>query len=444
MPEPKRVELITTGEELLLGLTTNSHLSFIGQQLARRGIMLGRNTVVSDDATAIGEQFRESWSRADLLITTGGLGPTCDDRTREVLADILGQRLIFDGAIEAAIRQRFASFGRKMTANNLKQAYRPEDSEVLPNPNGTAPGIWVEQGGKIVVMLPGPPNELMPMFEEQVVPRLIARGFFPHDEVYIQLRTAGVGESALETLLQPIFAETPGLGVAFCAHHGTVDVRLSSPDGRYLRSRMQIIANRCRERLGYDFVCFGDDSLAKVVSDLLRNNNQDIAIAEACTGGLLSNAFADLSGASKFFCGGIICYSNDCKVQLLHVPECLLKQHGAVSAETAAAMASGVAEILEADFGLALTGFSGPCGGTKENPVGTIFMGLHTPGGVWSRRVSYPGSRPAVKQRAVNAALDWLRRELIRSHINHANVQIEPVEDPARAEARRLMRFRSG
>ncbi len=441
MPEPKRVELISTGEELLLGLTANSHLTFVGQQLAKRGLMLTRNVVVGDDAASICEQFRESWARADLVVTTGGLGPTSDDRTREALAGLLGRRLILDPEIEATIRRRFAAFGRKMTPNNLKQAYRLEGSEVLPNAHGTAPGIWVEQDGKILAMLPGPPGELMPMFEEEVMPRLVARGFFPGDQGYIQLRTAGVGESALETLLQPIFAEAPELGVSFCAHQGAVDLRLSSPDGRYSRSQIQIIANRCRERLGYDFVTFGDDSLVKIVSDLLRNSEQDIAIAESCTGGLLSNAFTDLCGASKFFCGGIICYSNDCKVQLLDVPECLLKQHGAVSAEAAAAMASGVAEILEADFGLAVTGFAGPCGGTKENPVGTIYLGLHTPNGVWSRRISYPGSRRAVKQRAVNAALDWLRRELIRSRINHAGSQLEPTEDPARAEARRLMEF---
>jgi nicotinamide-nucleotide amidase len=378
------------------------------------------------------------------VLVTGGLGPTCDDRTREVIAEALGQRLVFDGEVEAAIRERFARIGRKMTANNLKQAYRPEFSEALPNPNGTAPGIWVEQDGRILVMLPGPPNELIPMFEDQVVPRLVARGFFAGDEAYIQIRTAGIGESALETLLQPVFDESPGLGIAFCAHQGCVDVRLSSPCGRYPRAHLQIIANRCRERLGPDFVCFGDDSLVKVVSDLLRNQNRELAVAESCTGGLLSNAFTDLCGASKFFNGGIVCYSNDCKVQLLDVPECLLAQHGAVSAEAAAAMASGVAEILEADYGLAVTGFAGPCGGTKENPVGTIFLGLHTPHGVWSRRINYPGSRLAVKQRAVNAALDWIRRELIRSQVNGAEIAVGDEVDPARQEARRLLEFGTG
>jgi nicotinamide-nucleotide amidase len=442
MSAPKRVELITTGEELLLGLTTNSHLSYVGDQLRRRGAALGRNVVVSDDADAIGAQFRESWARADLVVTTGGLGPTCDDRTREVIAEVLGQKLVHDPAIEAAIRERFARINRKMTDNNLKQALRPERAEALPNSHGTAPGLWVEQDGRILVMLPGPPSELVPMFEEQVLPRLAARGFVCAEETYVQIRTIGVGESALETMLQPIFAEYPGLGIAFCAHPGQVDVRLSSPCGKFTRTQLQILANRCRERLGADFLCFGHDSITKIVCDLMRVHDLDLAVAESCTGGSLSNAFTDVPGASKFFAGGIVCYSNDCKVQLLDIPECMLKQHGAVSAEVAVAMATGAAERLSADYGLAITGFAGPCGGTKENPVGTIYLGLHTPHGVWSRRLTLPGVRLSVKQRAVNAALDWLRRELLRAQAAEAQLhKEEPHDEPDRKEARRFLGF---
>jgi len=442
MSAPKRVELITTGDELLLGLTANTHLSYIGDQLRRRGAMLGRNVVVSDDAAAIGAQFRESWARADLVITTGGLGPTCDDRTREVIAEALGQSLVSDPAIERTIRERFTRLNRKMTDNNLKQALRPERAEVLDNPNGTAPGLWVEQDGRILVMLPGPPNELIPIFEAAVLPRLAARGYVCAEETYVQIRTFSVGESALETLLQPLYAEYPGIGVAFCAHPGQVDVRLSSPCGRYTRAQLQILANRCRERLGADFLCFGHDSIAKIVCDLMRLRDLDLAVAESCTGGSLANAFTDVSGASKVFAGGIVCYSNDCKVQLLDIPECMLKQHGAVSAEVAVAMATGVAERLSADYGLSITGFAGPCGGTREHPVGTIYLGLHSPHGVWSRRLSLPGTRLAVKQRAVSAALDWLRRELLRAQaIEHQLPKDEAHDEPARKEARRFLGF---
>lgn len=414
MPVAKRFELITLGEELLLGLTANTHLTFIGEQLGRYGVALHRNVTIPDDAETIGRQFLESWASADVVITTGGLGPTCDDRTRETIAEVLNRELVFDPETEKAIRDRFAGFGRPVTPNNLKQAYHPEGSEVIFNPHGTAPGLWHEQDGRILIMLPGPPNELRPMLVDSVLPRLAEQGLLSAGESYIQIRTAGVGESALETLLQPIFDSSTGLNVAYCAHQGQVDLRLGSPDGTLGQEQLEAVAASCQDALGDDFVCFGQQSLVKVISDFLRNHDLSLAIAESCTGGLMANSFTDLPGASKFFSGGIICYSNASKVELLDVPECLLKQHGAVSAEAAVAMATCVAERLDADYGLSITGFAGPCGGNAENPVGTIFIGLHTPKGIWTKRLNYPGSRRAVKVRAVNAALDWLRRVVVQ------------------------------
>ncbi len=409
-----RYELLTLGDELLLGLTANGHLTWIGAELGRRGVQLARNVTISDDAETIAAQFRESWAKADVIITTGGLGPTCDDRTREVLAQALGQKLVFDPAIERAITERFAKFNRVPTANNLKQAYRFERGEVLPNANGTAPGLWVEQDGRVLVMLPGPPNELRPMFTEQVIPRLAARRLLAETEAYIQIRSAGVGESALETMFQPLFDRHPGLGIAFCAHLGQVDCRISSPDGKYPMTVLRALADECAVLLGDDFVSFGHDSMVKVVADRLRAQGRTLAVAESCTGGLLANSFTDVCGASKFFQGGIVSYSNDSKMLLLDCPECLLSQHGAVSAECAVAMATGVAEQLGADYGVAITGFAGPTGGVGENPVGTIYLGLHAPGGDWSKKLTYPGPRCAVKERAVTAAIDWLRREVVK------------------------------
>ena len=409
-----RYELITLGDELLLGLTANGHLTWIGAQLGRRGVLLDRNVTITDEAEAIARQLRESWARADVIITTGGLGPTCDDRTREVVAEVLGQQLIFDPAIEAGIAERFARIRRPMTPNNRKQAFRFERGDVLPNAHGTAPGLWVEQDGRVLVMLPGPPNELQPMFAEQVLPRLAARGLLSDGESYVQIRTAGVGESMLETRFQRVFERYPGLGVAYCAHQWQVDCRVSSPDGRYPMAALQGIAQECATLLGDDFVCFGHDSMAKVVADHLREQRRTLADAESCTGGLLANSFSDICGATKFFQGGIVGYSNDAKMLLLECPECLLSQHGAVSEECAVAMATGVAEKLGADYGLAITGFAGGAGSPGESPVGTIFLGLHAPAGDWSRKLSYPGPRGAVKQRAVNAAVDWLRREVVK------------------------------
>lgn len=409
-------ELLTLGDELLLGLTANGHLTFVGAQLGRRGVTLRRNITITDDADAIVAQFRESWARADVVITTGGLGPTCDDRTRECIAEVLGQKLVRNAEVEASIEARFERLGRKMTPNNLKQALVFERGEVLINANGTAPGLWVEQDGKILVMLPGPPNELQPMFTEQIVPRLAARGLLTEHEAYVQLRTSGVGESALETKLQPIFDRFgAALSIAFCAHAGHVDCRVSSPGGQLDANRLHAVAEECAVLLGEDFVCYGHDSLARVCADLLRTQEKTLACAETASGGLLANSFTDICGASKFFSGGVVCYSNESKMQLLDVPECLLAQHGAVSEENAVAMATGAAEILGADYGIAITGFAGPCGGTAENPVGTFFLALHAPHGVWSKKLNYPGPRTTVKMRAVNAVLDWLRRELVRA-----------------------------
>jgi nicotinamide-nucleotide amidase len=411
----KRFELITLGDELLLGLTANGHLTFIGAQLGRRGVQLARNVTVTDEADVIARQFRESWAQADVIITTGGLGPTCDDRTREVIADVLGQKLVLDPAVEAAIAERFNRLGRKMTPNNLKQAYRFEHAEVLANANGTAPGLWVEQDGKVLCMLPGPPNELQPMFAEQVIPRFAERGLLLAHEAYVQIRSAGIGESALETKLQPIFdRHGDALSIAFCAHQGQVDCRLSSPSEKLSLTELEAIAGECAQCLGEDFMCFGYDSMGKVCADLLRAQEKTLAVAETATGGLLAHAFTDLCGAAKFFAGGVVCYSNEAKMTLLDCPECLISQHGAASAECAVAMATGVAETLGADYAMAITGFSGPCGGTKANPVGTIYVALHAPHGVWAKELSYPGPRSTVKVRAVNAALDWLRRELVR------------------------------
>ncbi len=411
-----RYELLTLGDELLLGLTPNGHLTFIGGQLGRGGVRLSRNVTITDDADAIAEQFVESWARADVVITTGGLGPTCDDRTREVVAAVLGLELVFNEQVKADIEARFNRLGRTMTENNLKQAYCFAGGEVLANPNGTAPGLWVQRAGKVLIMLPGPPNELQPMFTDQVIPRLAAMGLITDGEAYVQIRTAGIGESALETRLQPLFApHGAALSVAFCAHSGQVDCRISSPCGRLPRPELERLAEECAALLGEDFLCFGHDSPSKVCADLLRAQEMTLAVAETATGGSLANSFTNICGASKFFAGGCVCYSNESKMQLLDVPEDILIQHGAVSAENAVAMAAGAAERLSADYSLAVTGFAGPCGGTAENPVGTIYIALYSPNGVWSKKLCYPGPRATVKVRAVAAALDWLRRELVRS-----------------------------
>ena len=421
-PAAKRYELLTLGDELLLGLVPNGHLTFVGTQLARRGVMLQRNVSVSDDANVIARQFAESWRSADVVITTGGLGPTCDDRTREAIAQVLGQNLVHDDAVEATIRARFVKFGRTMTPNNLKQALRPERAEVLPNVNGTAPGLWVEQDGKILCMLPGPPNELHPMFVEQVLPRLTRLGMLAKEEVYVQLRTIGVGESLLETTLQPVFekitavAGANALNVAYCAHLGAVDCRVSSPDGTLSHAQLGEVARECQEMLGDDVYCIGHSTLPKVAANLLLGSKKILATAEVSTGGMLANRFSEIAHAERFFAGGVVCPTNESKMQILDVPEEILLQHGDASEECAMAMATGAAEQLGADYALALTDFKKETAAHGHGVlagVGAICVGLYSPKGIRARTITYPGSHEAVRERALTAALDWLRRDLL-------------------------------
>lgn len=250
------------------------------------------------------------------------------------------------------------------------------------------------------------------MFEHKVIPLLQAEGYLSSQPAYLQMRTCGLGESAVEERLQPLQNRQEDLQIAYCVHYGIVDVRFSSRSGHLSADSVEILAHQARELMEENFVCFGDCSLAEAVQRELRALDRTLGVAESCTGGLLSDAFTNIPGASKSFVGGIVCYTNDVKVAQLGVPESLLAQHGAVSAECAIAMASGVAERLSADYGLSITGFAGPGGGDQENPVGTIHIGYHSPVGIWSQTVRYTGGRLDVKTRAVNAALDWMRRNL--------------------------------
>lgn len=422
MPTPVKVDLITLGDELLLGLRENSHLQFIGGELARRGLSLRRNVSCRDTRADIIETFSEAWASADIIITTGGLGPTSDDNTREVIAECLGLELDFVHEIEAAIQARFDKLGRVMNANNLKQCYIPRGAEILPNPFGTAPGIYLQHQGKRLFMLPGPASELRPMFNEEVMSRICDDGFCSLEDAYLQIRTIGIGESALEIKLSPILKANPDIHIAYCAHQGMVDVRLSQDTTPIDHQRLRQVGDMCRETLGPDFVCFGHCHLVKSIFNFLRAHERTLAVAESCTGGLLANAFTDIPGASKVFLGGFVCYSNESKVEMLGVPECIIQQHGAVSAECAVAMADGAAERLGADYALSVTGFAGPCGGTPENPVGTIYIGYHSPLGTWCVRMVHPDERTAVKVRAVNRALDVMRRKLHKYKVEEALV----------------------
>jgi len=408
-----RVETITLGDELLLGIRENSHLTYLGSQFAHHGIEPAVNLVIRDNPEEIKTFFADSWKRADLVITTGGLGPTTDDLTRESIAEALDEKLVYDEDVEKAIRQRFEQLERDMPEINLRQCYRPKNAEILSNPYGTAPGLFLNKNGKTLVMLPGPAREMHPMFEEQVIPRLQSAGVLPEIDCYLQIRTAGIGESSLAEKVGPILTGKPELVVGYCAHAGMVDIRLSSLDSDVLNEEaLNELGDECRELIGEDFVCYGDRSLAEVIFRELRSLNQTLAVAESCTGGLLSSSFTEVPGVSKVFHGGAVCYHNDAKVQILEVPEIMLEQHGAVSEEIAIAMATSASEKFGTDYGLSITGFAGPTGGTQILPIGSIYLGYSSPLGVWAKKLNLRGDRASNRRRATSAALDWMRRKL--------------------------------
>jgi len=421
---PLKIETITIGDELLNGIRVNGHLAYFGEVFGRYGLALERNQEVRDREDEIRRAFRDAWERSDIVITTGGLGPTSDDLTREAIAAELGRELVFDAGLEATLNAYFAARGRTPTANNLRQCMRIDGAEALPNPNGTAPGLWLEDGDRILILLPGPAGEMHPMLSDVVLPRLECMGRIAPRAGFLQLRTSGMGESEVAMLLTPLFEPFGArLEVGYCAHQGVVDVRLGAaapvraPAGAAAEPALDALAiqelgKRCAEALGEAFVGFGAPELACVIMRRLRCLGKTLAVAESCTGGLLASHFTDVPGASKVFMGGIVCYRNEAKENLLGIPDSLLVQHGAVSNECAIAMATAVAELLEADYALSITGFAGPEGGSE--PAGTVYIGYHSPVGVWSRKVVLPGNRAAVKQRAVHIALDFIRRKLRR------------------------------
>jgi nicotinamide-nucleotide amidase len=287
-----------------------------------------------------------------------------------------------------------------------------EGGESLSNPHGTAPGIFYRKGRTTLVMLPGPILELHPMYENEVVPRLCSIGCACDGEAYVQVRTFGIGAVPLEKIVRPLIMR--GMDLTFGTHTGIVDARITSGTSGACSQKLCEVAKSIRDAVGDDFVCTGHSCLASIVVEQLRSMEKTVALAESCTGGLLADSFTDIPGASKVFAGSAVCYSNDAKINILGISECLLAQHGAVSAECAEAMAVAVAEKFGTDYALSVTGFAGPSGGTEENPVGTVFIGYASPAGVWSKKVFMHGDRAQVKLRAVNTALDWMRRQVTK------------------------------
>jgi len=424
------VELINTGSELLLGRVLNTHQQWLCRRLADLGYNVARQVAVPDTAREIQQAVREALSRADFIIVTGGLGPTSDDITRELIAELLGKKLVRDEKILAHIKSLFAARNRPMPANNDVQAMVPEGAMVLPNPNGTAPGLAIQilpnakfqfenrkpkiKNPQWLVMLPGPPRELRPMFDDSVTPILRCEFSLAVPFVCRTLRTGGIGESAVqEKIHSPLAAlVADGLEVGYCARVGQVDVRLAArgTDGEKIVHAAEAVVQKI---LAANIYGFDDEEIEQVVVRLLTERKKTLALAESCTGGGIANRVTNVPGASAVFLGGVVAYRNDVKQHFLGVRAETLQRHGAVSEAVAREMAEGARKKSGADFALAVTGIAGPAGGTPEKPVGTVFIALAGASGTVVERKLNRYEREAFKQLTAQQALEMLRARLV-------------------------------
>ena len=407
-------EVLAIGTEMLLGELVDTNTAWISRRLAALGVGIYRHTTVGDNLGRIAAALQEAASRADLVITTGGLGPTSDDLTNEALARATGRRMVEYAEAREHVERKFREFGRKPSPSNYKQALFPEGTTLIPNPLGTAMGALLESDGTLFATLPGVPQEMRGMFEETLVPLIRERS-----EGAIVSRTlwfVGLGESALAERVQDLLdAENPT--VAPLAGQGKVRLRITARAATPEEAERQIepVAREILSRLGRYYFGEDEETLESVVGRLLTEKGRTLALAESCTGGLLAKRLTDIPGSSRYFKEGLVTYSNEAKERLLGVPRELLVRYGAVSEEVARAMAEGVRRLADSDYGLSVTGIAGPEGGTPEKPVGLVWVGLADAGGTRAEKLNltaWSRSREAIRERSASGAFDLLRRRL--------------------------------
>ena len=414
MFEALTAEIIAIGSELLAPDRTDTNSLWLTEKLNRLGIEVKLKTIVGDDDARLEETIKDAARRSKVVITTGGLGPTEDDITRNITARALSRRLLLDEDVLAEIRQRFQSFGVTMPERNSRQAMVIEDAVVLPNPNGTAPGLFIDHEGTAIVLLPGPPREMRPMFENHVAERLAGRAGSLR-VVRRMLRVAGMGESAVDEKIAPVYTQYDNPVTTILFNHSEIEIHLTAR-GRTeeeANALLDRLSGQIEERLGIAIFSFAGETMEEVVGLKLAVGGYTVSVAESCTGGLVAQRLTDVPGSSKYFIEGVVTYANDAKVRALGVEPMMLMEHGAVSAPVAEAMAEGIRKRAGTDFALAITGIAGPGGGTEEKPVGTVFIALASELETEHRKFTLPGDRHLVRWRASQAALDMLRRRLI-------------------------------
>lgn len=406
-------EIVTIGDELLSGQTVDTNAAFIGEKLMAAGIPVRWRTTVGDAEADIAEALERAHKRAEVVIATGGLGPTHDDVTKKAIVQVFRRSLVFHDDVLKKVQALFSRRGLEMPKINQNQALLPQGTKIIDNPVGTAVGIWLEEDGRVFVALPGVPAEMRPMLLEGVLPLLRQEG--RRFLLQRKLRTTGIPESALYERLAAKIAGEGEIRVAFLPGFLGVDIRLSllTANREHGQRQLETFVEALRPLIGPVLYGVDAETLEKVVGQLLAERKLTLAVAESCTGGMLGERITNISGSSKYFDRGVVTYSNQAKMDLLGVPAILIEKHGAVSAEVAGAMAEGVRRAARTDFGLSITGIAGPAGGTAEKPVGLIYIGLAASSQTITRRFIFGTERDLNRQRASQAALDLLRLYLL-------------------------------
>lgn len=407
-------EIISIGSELTTGQNLDTNSQWLSQQLSALGIVVTHHATVADDLAANIEAFTIAGRRADLIVVTGGLGPTQDDLTREALAAASGVKLEFQPQLFDAIRNMFEQRGRAMPERNRVQAFIPANADAIPNPRGTAPGIWMRMGRAWLAALPGVPGEMKPMFDGFLIPKLHEIGLVEGVTVIRKLNAFGAGESAIEAKLLDLTERGRQPEVGITASDTVISLRIvaRAPNESDAIRRIEPIAAAIRERLGDLVFSEGDDQLEDVVLRMLAERHQTVATAESCTVGLVARSLGRVQGASECFRGGIVAYVHEVKQSVLGVTEELLREHGAVSAPVVEAMAAGARRLLGSDWAISTSGIAGPTGATATKPVGLVYIGLAWNGGQASASVNWFGSREEIQSRSAKSALNMLRLRL--------------------------------
>jgi len=406
-------EIIAVGSELLTPQHTDTNSLYLTERLNSLGILVRFKTIVGDSKGDLEVALRAALERSPLIVLTGGLGPTEDDLTRDVVAEILGRPLHEVAELRRRIQDRYARLGRAMPENNLRQAQVPEGGEWLENRNGTAPGIWIEHQSNIVVLLPGPPRELEPLFDANCVPRLerVASGARIKTRVY---KVVGLPESEVDQLIAPLYRSYANPATTILASLGTIEVHLRAraATDQEAEARLAELGDKIELALGDHVYSTKGESLEEVVGMYLVMRQKTLAVAESCTGGLLAERLTRISGSSSYFLGGAVCYTNELKTRWAGVPADLIQAHGAVSQPVAQALAEGVRARAGASIGVGITGIAGPTGGSNDKPVGLVFVALADERGTQVRQFLFPGSRDRVRHWATQMALEMVRRRI--------------------------------